>query len=380
MFVRVIRKTVWQRLALLLAIGIGCAALLIWPEGAAGGVSRGLSVCGTVIVPSLFPFLVLSGVFIRSGLAARVGQRLDGVTRRLFGLPGCCGAVVLVGMVGGYPAGAAATKELLRNGEIGEKQAKHLLRFCVNGGPAFIIGTVGAGLLGSVSKGIMLYAAHLLASLVIGIVGRGKAAEEPLVSSASHQSSNMMKTLVESVQSACGALVSMCGFVVLFSAFLTLSDVSGLTRALTGVIAFPFTEFGADVQPLGAMYTAFWEVSCGCVEIAGGRLGGMFSLFLLGAALGWGGVSVQCQIGGMFSDENLLDSGFVLARAWHALLGGGIAVLLSLVIPLPQQTTLPVVQMMTSPMVIQPVSVSVGASAAMLLMCGALLLSTSREG
>ena len=47
-----------------------------------------------------------------------------------------------------------------------------MLRFCVNAGPAFIISAVGAGMMGSVRMGAVLFAAHILASLLLGIGGR----------------------------------------------------------------------------------------------------------------------------------------------------------------------------------------------------------------
>ena len=47
-----------------------------------------------------------------------------------------------------------------------------MLRFCVNAGPAFIISAVGAGMLGSVRMGVVLFAAHILASVLVGIGGR----------------------------------------------------------------------------------------------------------------------------------------------------------------------------------------------------------------
>lgn len=376
MLVHIIRKSTIQRVLLLCVIGIGCAALLIWPQGAATGVSRGLSVCGTVIIPSLFPFLVLTGVFIRSGLAGRVGRRLDRVIRFLFGLPGCCGAAVLVGAIGGYPAGAAAVRDLLRGGEITEAQAKKLLRFCVNGGPAFLIGTVGAGLLGSAWKGVVLYIAHLLASLLIGLTGRGIDTGEEMRQPPVSRRLPLMKTLVESVESACASLLSMCGFVVLFAAMLTLSDVSGLTAIITGVLSFPFTAVELDAMSLTSLFTAVWEVSCGCVAVAGSGLRGIFLFFLLGAALGWGGVSVHCQIGGMFSDYKVMDGSYVLARLWQALLGGVLSALLVAVVPSPAPTA---TVMAGGVPAVQMVSVSTVASAAMLMMCGAVLLCVSRD-
>ena len=375
--IRVVRKRTLQRMGLLAALAVGCAALLIWPQGAATGVSRGLAVCGGVIIPSLFPFLVLTGLFIRSGLAGRVGRRLDGVTRCLFGLPGCCGAAVLIGAVGGYPAGAVATRELLRSGEIDEAQARRLLRFCVNAGPAFLIGTVGAGMLGSAWKGAVLYGANVLASFLIGVAGRGKAPQESTCRLPKAAHSGAMKIVVESVESACSSLLSMCGFVVLFAAFLTLSEVSGLTGALTRVLAFPFTLAEVDPQPLACLYTAFWEVSNGCMAAAGSGLRGMGLFFLLGVAVGWGGVSVHCQIGGIFSETKVMSRGYILARAEHALLGGAFSALLIRVLPSPAAAETTAVAVSAVP--VQPVSVSVTASVALLMMCGALLFGAAAD-
>lgn len=378
MIIRVIRKTTLQRAMLLAAFLTGCAALLIWPQAAATGVSRGLAICGRVIIPSLFPFLVLTGLFVRSGLAGRVGRRLNGVMRHLFGLPGCCGATVLVGVIGGYPAGALAARELLCRGEIDEEQARRLLRICVNAGPAFLIGTVGSGMLGSAWKGVLLYTANVLASWIIGVFGRKKAPKEMGCTRITQKPSSAMKMAVESVENACASLISMCGFVVLFAAFLALSDVSGLSDAVIRVLAIPFTLMGADSQPVGCLYTAFWEVSNGCMAAAGSGLRGMALFFLLGAAAGWGGLSVHCQIGGIFSETNVVTRGYVLARAWHALLGGVISALLIRVVPLPAPSG-SATAVAVSAVPVEPISVSVTASVALLLMCGALLLGTAAD-
>ncbi|MBO5797220.1 MAG: hypothetical protein J6R77_02615 [Clostridia bacterium] len=375
MYATIIHKQTLQHTGLLLGVGVACWALLRWPVAAANGVSRGLAVCGEVIIPSLFPFLVLTGVFVRSGLAGRVGKRLERLTRRLFRLPGCCGAAMLVGMIGGYPAGAVAVRDLLERGEITKKQAKRLLGFCVGGGPAFIIGAVGTRLLGSTYKGILLYIAHLLAALLIGLFARGRGEDfgiekSQLVS----KSETLSKAFVQAVGSGCSALLSMCGFVMTFSAFLSLSDASGLT----GVMSYPFTLVGGQ-WGLPALYTAFWEVSCGSVAVAGSMAEGAGLAFLLGATLGWGGVSVHCQIGGILSEYGLPGKDYWLARGWHALLGGGLSALLFRFLPMPADRVVATVGSPSAFPAVRPVSVSVAASVTMLLLCGVFLLTASRK-
>lgn len=71
--------------------------------------------------------------------------------------------------------------ELVERGDITREEGKRMLRFCVNGGPAFIISAVGAGLMGQPVYGFMLYGAHIAAALILGIAGRfrrGAAVEE----------------------------------------------------------------------------------------------------------------------------------------------------------------------------------------------------------
>lgn len=383
MIVHIIRRQTCRRLGALAALGAGCAALLVRPQAAATGVSRGLAVCSGVIIPSLFPFLVWTGLFVRSGLAGRCGRRLDCVTRTLFGLSGGCGAAILMSWIGGYPAGAVTVRDLLQRGEIDEKQAKRLLRFCVNAGPAFLIGTVGAGLLGSVRKGVALYMANVLSSFLLGLFGRRQGAAQPCTAAPSRTAVRRGNLVVESVENACSALLSMCGFVVLFAAFLTLSDVLGMTGVFSRVMSAPFTLVGTSTPPWECVYTAFWEVSQGCMAVAGEVRGGDAQLFLLGSAVGWGGLSVHCQIGGILSEYHLVNRGYFVARLWQALLGGVLSAVVgrllgwmgggvSAVVPTAAAVT-------EAPLTVQPVSLSVTASVALLMMCGAVLFAAAAD-
>ena len=77
MFIKTIHKSGIQTFGLLLVIAGAGAALLAWPGAVATGVSRGLSICSSVIIPSLFPFLVLAGFLVRSGVSQSLGRRLE---------------------------------------------------------------------------------------------------------------------------------------------------------------------------------------------------------------------------------------------------------------------------------------------------------------
>ena len=68
-----------RRRGRMLAQGLGLAAafgvLIALPQTAAEGVRSGLTLCGQVILPSLFPFFVCSNLFVLLGFSARVSAR-----------------------------------------------------------------------------------------------------------------------------------------------------------------------------------------------------------------------------------------------------------------------------------------------------------------
>ena len=376
MFVKIVHRSALQTIGLLAGIALAGAALLAWPQAVATGVSRGLSICSTVIIPSLFPFLVLAGFLVRSGLCRRLGRWLEKPTRRLFGLPGCCAGGILIGWVGGYPAGGAAIGELIREGSITPDQGKRMLRCCVNGGPAFIVSAVGAAMMGHIAAGWVLFAAHILASLLLGLgqqLIRGRRLTSPVdhpAISASIPRTSLPTAFVESVHTACRSLLYMCGFVVLFAALLSLCDVSGITAFFQYLFTRPLALAGGDVNLLPSLFPGILEVSCGCVEVA---RAGELAPFWLGFFLGWGGLSVHGQLAASLQGLGLIDRRFFLARLLHGLLGGGLSMLLMRIIPLPLDVFSPL-----QDAVLAPYSTSAAASVALLLM-GAMLLVGRRK-
>ncbi|MBR5134009.1 MAG: sporulation protein, partial [Clostridia bacterium] len=127
MIVSITQRRKWVTLLVCLAAG----AILLWGgQAAATGVKRGLSLCGQLLIPSLFPFMILADFFIRSGLADSVGRRVDRAMRVLFGFSGCAAAAIVISMLGGYPAGALAVDRLVEQGELDRTTAKRLLRCC----------------------------------------------------------------------------------------------------------------------------------------------------------------------------------------------------------------------------------------------------------
>ena len=173
---------------LFLGLALLCAtlSLMLYPQDSMSAAREGLMLCYNVIIPSLFPFFVLSALVVDLGLAGYIGRALEGFMRPLFNVPGACASAFVLGFVGGYPVGARTALSLYQKGMCTKTEAERLLSFCNNSGPAFILGVVGAGVFASSRVGVLLYLAHAAASICVGLFfrfyRRGKKGREARVS------------------------------------------------------------------------------------------------------------------------------------------------------------------------------------------------------
>ena len=253
----------WQALGLL-----GVMALLLVRSAVAGeAVRRGLTLCARSVVPALFPYFVVSGLFTSLGFAEGVGRRLAPVTEHLFGVGGAGASALFLGLLGGYPVGGRTAGQLYRAGRLEKDEAQRLLAFCNNAGPSFILGVVGLGCFQSLRSGVALYVIHALSAVMVGILQKkkGHPCRRSLLPSSPPE--KILPAFIHSVQDSAGAMVRICGFVV----------------------------FALVVQALLA-------------ELTGGvvRLGSSPSDFVWAAALlGWGGLSVHGQTASVLAGTGL---------------------------------------------------------------------------
>lgn len=342
------------------------AALLLLPAPTLAGAGAGLALCAGVVIPSLFPFMCLSGFVISSGLARRGGRLLEPLMRRVFRLPGATGIVLGLGIIGGYPVGASAAAELCRSGAITKKEAERLLCFCINSGPAFIIGAVGAGMLKSTKAGFLLYAAHIGASLAVGLLlslcsPRGGERKSRRTSAAELRPA---AAFVSSVVQAAQSMLAICAFVVLFAAVLSLLRQTGALPWCAAMLVRVFPSIGEPF--FGSLLTGVFEVTNGCAAAVSP---GPANLYLISAILSWSGLSVQFQVMSAVGGAGLSTVRFVLTRPLHIVFSLLLTALLFRLFPV----ALPVFAQGAVALV--PAFHTAPASAALFFLCGILLLS-----
>ena len=323
---------------ILLGVGLLWAtlALIVWPEQAMEAMREGIKLCGNVIVPSLFPFFVLSSLVVELGMSRYLGKLLEPIMAPLFRVNGNCASALALGFIGGYPVGARTAIQLYESGQCSRTEAERMLAFCNNSGPAFILGVVGTGVFGSGAVGLLLYLVHLLSSLCVGIMFRFyRPAEAPRTrrgQGAQFQTASFSKAFTGSITGALRAILNICAFVLFFSVFLRILARAGILETLGRLLSGILAPLGMDQTWAERLLTGLVEMSSGVSSLTNGALSGRLSMAAF--MLGWAGVSVHCQVLAFLGDSGLSMGTYVAGKLLHGCLSAVLANLLFRFIPL----------------------------------------------
>ena len=117
---------------------LGMLVMILDAKTALTSAEAAVRLCMRVVVPALFPYLVLSS-YLNGALR---GARLpfgDWIAR-FTGIPVGSEGILLTGILGGYPSGAKAVADGVRSGVLTPREGERMLSFCNNAGPAFLFG------------------------------------------------------------------------------------------------------------------------------------------------------------------------------------------------------------------------------------------------
>lgn len=303
-----------RRILFFLLLAVCAAGLLLFPRQSAQAARDGMSLCFQTIIPSLFPFFVLSSLFISCGAADAFARLLRGVMRPLFGLGGAGASALALGLVGGYPVGARTVAELFAAGALRREEAERLLGFCNNAGPGFILGMCASAVFRSPRAGLYLYLVHVASAVFTGMLlcrdlpHSGKSRRE---NSAQKPSAALSPLFPAAVQSALGSILNVCAFVVLFMVLLRLLLLL-LPPGLSG-------------NPLYPLLLGFVELSNGVAALPCSREG----FVLCAVLLAWGGLSVHAQTLSVLAVSTLSVSRYWQGKILQAALSVPLAFLAS---------------------------------------------------
>lgn len=295
-------------ICLILLLFFSLALLLRRADVAADCMREGLSLCARAVVPSLFPFMVLSELLVASGAGEWLMSPFARPLGRLLGFSraGCC--AVILGLVCGFPIGARCAIVAYERGAMTSAECERALATSAIPSSAFLISTVGTTLWGDGKFGVRLYAVTILSALLSGIllyvVQKRKEKEEKRNVSPSPVKLHFDKGMFPSaVKNATMNTLLICAYVVFFS-------------TLTGAIGLILERFGAN-ENTHAILSAILELSGG-VSAAAGLANRHFATLLTGAAVGWSGISIHCQMLSLTDGHDLSTRPYFVAKLMQA--------------------------------------------------------------
>ncbi len=277
------------------------AGLVIASDGAVAGAKAALATCGNLILPALFPFFVVSYLISGLGLPGYLGSRLQRPMALLFGTSGTGASVFLLGILGGYPLGAAVLADLVQRGELPQEEARRLLAFCNNSGPAFLVGAVGVGLFRSAGVGLLVYGVHLLSALLTGLFLSGTRLPAPAAEPVHLASISLSVALPEAISKAAGQILQICGYITFFGAVTGTLEELGLFSAIYGQLA---AHTGLSLQCTRALCCGVLELGSGIGALQGAALS-PGTLALCSFLTGFGGLSVCLQTAGVLQGSGI---------------------------------------------------------------------------
>ena len=212
------------------------ACLILDSRCASQAAADALRQCAYTVIPSLFPMLVVTNLM----LPAIVRLRLPKLSR-LCRIPQGSEGIFLLGLVGGFPVGA----QCIAQTPMERSDARRMLGFCNNCGPAFVFGMIGSFFSDPMVPVILLliqtFSALTIAMFWSGTPGSAVPAHIPKT------------TLPDGIHRAAAAVTSICAWVILGNVVL-----SFVRRWL-----FPFMPQWAALTLTGVV-----ELTNGCMQLS----------------------------------------------------------------------------------------------------------------
>lgn len=301
-------------------------SLLLYSETNIVAAQNGFILWATKVLPSLFPFFVATELLCRSNFTYILGNFLNKFMKPIFNVSGEGSLALILGTTSGYPIGAKVICTLKKEKKISKIEAERLIAYSNNSNPLFILSTVGISIFNNKKLGYILLASHILSSLAVGFCFKyWKKNKYDL--SYKEEKFNMQNSPIKihefgellgnSIKQSISSLLSICGFIVLFSILLSMLQNNGFINLLTSI----FLKFGIPESISSATITGIIELTNG-VYLAASFFNNfpIICILITSFLLGFGGISILLQIYSIIAKENISIKPYFYGKLLHGIL------------------------------------------------------------
>jgi len=294
--------------------------LLIYSSNVMEAVNFSISIWKDNLLPSLFPFFMISELLINYGFVELLGESLKKIMNKVFHLPGDASFIIIGSLISGFPSSSKYINELLEKEQINIKEAEYLLKFNHFSNPLFVIGTVGTLLLNNKNIGITILIIHIISALLIAIIYRPKETNYIQTNSSLITGVNKMHKKRVNNNSSFSEVLSTS----IFKTFKTL-------LLLLGIITV-FLIINSLIKQILPINDLTYSLISGLLEMTGGirnisilDLPINIKASIITFFLSFGGASIHMQVMSILSNTNIKYLPYLLSRILHGLISSSIA-------------------------------------------------------
>lgn len=326
---------------------------------------KGLEVWAKILIPSLFPFFVLTKLFSNGSFVYDFTSIFKKPIKKIYNCPAISSYIFFMSIITGYPVGAKLVADFYNSNSLTKNEAIRTLSFCANSGPMFILGSVAIGMFASKTMGIIIYLSHILGSLLNGLIyrnyGNKKCKKNININTITncnnatycqYQENNNLSTntvksstttntnqntelkehskqtnidFTNSINSSVSSVL-LIGGVVCFAFVLTEVITSSF---FYNCIVSTLSNFGLNSNLITAIFSGLLEITKGCIMLSSVPLNFYLTTILCTFIISFGGISTLLQA--VAFTKNIVPTKiFILQKFTHALCSIIICVLILL--------------------------------------------------
>ncbi len=264
------------------------------------------------LLPSLFPFLLVSELLIEYGFIDLISSFLGKYMVIFFNLPKESSYAFFTSLFSGFPSGSKYVKDLLEKKLLTEEEANYLIMFTHYSNPLFIVSTIGILLLNNIKYGYIILFSHILSNILVAFIYKKKKKiynvynKKELKEHANYLSMNnkiFITVLINAIWKSFKILLNMLGIIMFFLMITTIVNK-----------LFNFSPL------LKAIISGLLEMTQGVNYISKLNLSINIKSAIIGAMISFSGLSIHFQVKSIIETSKIKYKNFLVARITQSII------------------------------------------------------------
>ena len=288
----------------------------------------GVNLVVKTIIPTIFPFSVICNLLISYDGVSLYSKILGPIICRPLKLSKSSSFPIVASFLSGYPLGCKYCCELYSLGYIDKSEFERLLNIASNASPMFIIGSIGATMLGDIKLGFILLIGNYLSSIIVGILtmNHTKTSSSFKELPKNNTNTNFGSALKSALDNGINTTLQVGAFVVLFSIIISIIK----NNTFISIVFYNIEEFlNLPKYSIYGFFLGSIEFTNGCKLITTLPLTLPFKLAIISFICSFSGLSVIAQISSFVYKYNISLAKYSFIKFIQGVISFGITFIIS---------------------------------------------------